>query len=164
MLLADASGDSQASSPYTPTPKPRQSFLSPGSVTLSPDTAVSSQFDNNATEDHYERVLGPLALRRLNVEATRSAIEMSKSKEGQAETYHQEYIASTRYRNDLPPPEMPPKLLEIPHEGLERLLTPGYTSNMARREEPNVDVDAEGGMPIDLVGIPGLHLGDESGK
>lgn len=33
---------------------------------------------------------------------------------------------------------------------------------MARREEPGIDVDAEGGMPIDLVGIPGLHLGDES--
>lgn len=90
---------------------------------------------------------------------------MSKSREGQSgETFHQEYIASLRYRNDLPPPEMPPKLLEIPHEGLARFCTPGYAANLARREEPNIDVDAEGGMPIDLVGIPGLHLGDESGK
>lgn len=90
---------------------------------------------------------------------------MSKSKSGGSSGgYHQEYIASTRYRNDLPPPDMPPKFLEIPHEGLERFLTPGFTSNLARREEPNIDVDAEGGMPIDLVGIPGLHLGDESGK
>lgn len=89
---------------------------------------------------------------------------MSKAKDGHSgESYHQEYIASLRYRNDLPPPEMPPKFLEIPHEGLERFLTPGFASNMARREEPNIDVDAEGGMPIDLVGIPGLHLGDESG-
>lgn len=88
---------------------------------------------------------------------------MSKPKDGSGESYHQEYIASLRYRNDLPPPEMPPKFLEIPHEGLERFLTPGFASNMARREEPNIDVDAEGGMPIDLVGIPGLHLGDESG-
>ncbi|KAK2785289.1 hypothetical protein FQN52_008485 [Onygenales sp. PD_12] len=88
---------------------------------------------------------------------------MSKTKDGHSgESYHQEYIASLRYRNDLPPPEMPPKFLEIPHEGLERFLTPGFASNMARREEPNIDVDAEGGMPIDLVGIPGLHLGDES--
>ncbi|PGG99619.1 hypothetical protein AJ79_08479 [Helicocarpus griseus UAMH5409] len=88
---------------------------------------------------------------------------MSKSKDGHSgESYHQEYIASLRYRNDLPPPEMPPKFLEIPHEGLDRFLTPGFASNMARREEPNIDVDAEGGMPIDLVGIPGLHLGDES--
>lgn len=90
---------------------------------------------------------------------------MSKSREGHSgETFHQEYIASLRYRNDLPPPEMPPKLLDIPHEGLARFLTPGYAANLARREEPNIDVDAEGGMPIDLVGIPGLHLGDESGK
>lgn len=59
---------------------------------------------------------------------------------------------------------MPPKFLDIPHEGLERFLTPGFASNLGRREEPNIDVDAEGGMPIDLVGIPGLHLGDESGK
>jgi RNA polymerase II-associated factor 1 len=82
---------------------------------------------------------------------------MSKSKDGQSSgSFHQDYIASLRYRNDLPPPDMP-------HEGLSRFLTPGFASNLARREEPNIDVDAEGGMPIDLVGIPGLHLGDESG-
>ena len=89
---------------------------------------------------------------------------MSKSREARPpEGYHQEYIASLRYRNDLPPPEMPPKFLEIPHEGLERFLAPGFASNLARREDPNIDVDAEGGMSLDLVGIPGLHLGDESG-
>ncbi|QMW42063.1 hypothetical protein G4B11_005387 [Aspergillus flavus] len=88
---------------------------------------------------------------------------MSKNKDGSSSGgFHQEYIASLRYRNDLPPPDMPPKFLDIPHDGLERFLTPGFASNLARREEPNIDVDAEGGMPIDLVGIPGLHLGDES--
>lgn len=88
----------------------------------------------------------------------------SKSKEGQSSgSFHQDYIASLRYRNDLPPPDMPPKLLDIPHEGLGRFLTPGFASNLARREVPNIDVDAEGGMPIDLVGLPGLHLGDDSG-
>ncbi|KAJ5105615.1 hypothetical protein NUU61_002962 [Penicillium alfredii] len=87
----------------------------------------------------------------------------SRSKEGQSSgTFHQDYIASLRYRNDLPPPDMPPKFLDIPHAGLSRFLTPGFASNLARREEPNIDVDAEGGMPIDLVGLPGLHLGDES--
>jgi RNA polymerase II-associated factor 1 len=90
---------------------------------------------------------------------------MSKSKDsGSSGSFHQEYIASLRYRNDLPPPDMPPKFLDIPHEGLQRFLTPGFASNLARREEPNIDVDAEGGMPIDLVGSPGRHLGDESGK
>ncbi|KAJ5525814.1 hypothetical protein N7494_012464 [Penicillium frequentans] len=87
----------------------------------------------------------------------------SKMKEEQPSgSFHQDYIASLRYRNDLPPPDMPPKFLDIPHEGLSRFLTPGFASNLARREEPNIDVDAEGGMPIDMVGIPGLHLGDES--
>jgi hypothetical protein len=90
--------------------------------------------------------------------------DMSKSKDSNSSGgFHQEYIASLRYRNDLPPPDMPPKFLDIPHEGLERFLTPGFASNLGRREELNIDVDAEGGMPIDLVGIPGLHLGDESG-
>lgn len=89
---------------------------------------------------------------------------MSKSKESRsAESYHQDYIASLRYRNDLPPPDMPPKFLDIPHEGLSRFIKAPFASNLTRREEPNIDVDAEGGMPIDLIGIPGLHLGDESG-
>lgn len=89
---------------------------------------------------------------------------MSKSKSAApAGGYHQEYIASLRYRNDLPVPEMPPKFLEVPHDGLEHFLSPGFAANMVRREEPNIDVDAEGGMAIDLVGLPGLHLGDESG-
>lgn len=88
----------------------------------------------------------------------------AKTKEGHSDGgFHQEYIASLRYRNDLPPPEMPPKFLEISHEGIDRFLTPGFASNMMRREEPNIEVDAEGGMHIDPVGIPGLHLGDESG-
>ncbi|KAJ5484003.1 hypothetical protein N7539_005799 [Penicillium diatomitis] len=87
----------------------------------------------------------------------------SKSREDKSSGgFHQDYIASLRYRNDLPPPHMPPKLLDIPHDGLHRFITPEFAFNLARREEPNVDVDAEGGMPIDLVGVPGLHLGDES--
>ncbi|KAI5290583.1 hypothetical protein KEM54_001115 [Ascosphaera aggregata] len=87
----------------------------------------------------------------------------AKAKDGHSDGgFHQEYIASLRYRNDLPPPEMPPNFLEIPHEGIERFLTPGFASSMMRREELNIDVDAEGGMSIDPVGIPGLHLGDES--
>ncbi|KAI5300274.1 hypothetical protein KEM56_002579 [Ascosphaera pollenicola] len=87
----------------------------------------------------------------------------AKAKDGHSDGgFHQEYIASLRYRNELPPPEMPPKFLDISHEGIDRLLTPGFASNMMRREEPSIEVDAEGGMHIDPVGIPGLHLGDES--
>ncbi|KAE8339922.1 hypothetical protein BDV24DRAFT_152325 [Aspergillus arachidicola] len=106
----------------------------------------------------------PLCIETQALETADSgSSNMSKTKDGSSSGgFHQEYIASLRYRNDLPPPDMPPKFLDIPHDGLERFLTPGFASNLARREEPNIDVDAEGGMPIDLVGIPGLHLGDES--
>ncbi|KAJ6013854.1 hypothetical protein N7540_008445 [Penicillium herquei] len=93
------------------------------------------------------------------------ALNQKKESQSQASGsggFHQEYLASTRFRNDLPPPDMPPKHLDIPHEGLGRFLTPGFASGLARREEPNIDVDSLGGMAIDLVGLPGLHLGDES--
>ncbi|KKK26473.1 hypothetical protein ARAM_000254 [Aspergillus rambellii] len=107
--------------------------------------------------------ISPIALPAQSGGSEQPEADMSKSKDSSSSGgFHQEYIASLRYRNDLPPPDMPPKFLDIPHEGLERFLTPGFASNLARREEPNIDVDAEGGMPIDLVGIPGLHLGDES--
>ncbi|KKY27204.1 putative paf1 was identified by affinity chromatography [Phaeomoniella chlamydospora] len=76
--------------------------------------------------------------------------------------YKQDMVVSTRYRNDLPPPPMPPKLLNIDTGGIEQYLTPGFAAAMSRREEPNIEPDAEGGMPIDMIGIPGYFLGDES--
>jgi hypothetical protein len=45
-------------------------------------------------------------------------------------------------------------------------VTPEYRQGQLAfhlRHRLHIEVDAEGGMPIDLVGIPGLHLGDESG-
>lgn len=78
--------------------------------------------------------------------------------------FRQDLLVSIRYRNDLPPPPMPPKLLNIEDGGLSQYLTTGFASAMARREEPNIEVDAEGGMPIDMIGIPGYFLGDESGR
>lgn len=77
--------------------------------------------------------------------------------------FKQDMVVSTRYRNDLPPPPMPPKLLDIDNGGLAQYLTTSFASGLARREEPNIEVDAEGGMPIDMIGIPGYFLGDESG-
>lgn len=81
---------------------------------------------------------------------------------GDAKGFKQDMVVSIRYRNDLPPPPMPPKLLDIDTGGLAQYLTTGYASGLAKREEPNIDVDAEGGMPIDMVGVPGYFLGDES--
>jgi RNA polymerase II-associated factor 1 len=82
---------------------------------------------------------------------------------GDPKGFKQDMVVSIRYRNDLPPPPMPPKFLEIDNGGLAQYLTTSFASAMARREEPNIEVDAEGGMPIDMIGIPGYFLGDESG-
>ncbi|KAK4943021.1 hypothetical protein LTR10_017406 [Elasticomyces elasticus] len=79
-----------------------------------------------------------------------------------AKGFKQDMVVSIRYRNDLPPPPMPPKFLDIDTGGLAQYLTTGYASGLAKREEPNIEVDAEGGMPIDMVGVPGYFLGDES--
>ncbi|EXJ69061.1 uncharacterized protein A1O5_07996 [Cladophialophora psammophila CBS 110553] len=76
--------------------------------------------------------------------------------------FKQDMVVSIRYRNDLPPPPMSPKFLDIDTGGLAQYLTTSYASGLAKREEPNIEVDAEGGMPIDMIGVPGYFLGDES--
>ncbi|KJX97927.1 RNA polymerase ii-associated like protein [Zymoseptoria brevis] len=77
---------------------------------------------------------------------------------------HQDYIARIRYSNALPPPPHPPKLLEIPGTGLSggQYTSAAYASRLAREQPLSVEVDAELGMPIDLVGIPGVFEGDDS--
>jgi RNA polymerase II-associated factor 1 len=81
-------------------------------------------------------------------------------------TYHQDYIARIRYSNALPPPPCPPKLLDIPNTGLAsgQYTSAGFASRLAREQPLNIEADAELGMPIDLVGIPGVFDGDESGE
>jgi RNA polymerase II-associated factor 1 len=78
---------------------------------------------------------------------------------------HQDYIARIRYLNTLPPPPCPPKLLDIPNTGLSsgQYTSAGYASRLAREQPLNIEADAELGMPIDLVGIPKVFDGDESG-
>lgn len=78
--------------------------------------------------------------------------------------YHQDYIARIRYENTLPPPPGAPKLLNIPTEGLNYYTSAAFASRMARQQPLNIEADAELGMPIDLVGMPGIFDGDESGK
>ncbi|KAF6843752.1 RNA polymerase II-associated protein 1-like protein [Colletotrichum musicola] len=77
---------------------------------------------------------------------------------------HQDFIARIRYSNALPPPPNPPKLLDIPNTGLAsgQYTTPGFASRLAREQPLNIEVDAELGMPLDLVGMPGIFDGDES--
>lgn len=76
---------------------------------------------------------------------------------------HQDFIARIRYSNALPPPPNPPKLLDIPNTGLAsgQYTTPGFASRLAREQPLNIEADAELGMPLDLVGMPGVFDGDE---
>lgn len=76
---------------------------------------------------------------------------------------HQDYIARIRYSNALPPPPNPPKLLNIPSPGLSsgQYTNPAFASRLAREQPLNIEVDAELGMPLDLVGMPGVFDGNE---
>ncbi|KAL8835537.1 MAG: hypothetical protein Q9170_003270 [Blastenia crenularia] len=76
--------------------------------------------------------------------------------------YHQDYICRIRYENNLPPPPGSVKLLDIPIDGLDYYASPGFASRLHRSQPINIEVDAELGMPIDLVGMPGVFDGDES--
>ena len=78
--------------------------------------------------------------------------------------YHQDYIARIRYENPLPPPPGAPKLLNIPTEGLNYYCSAAFSSRLVRQQPLNIEADAELGMPIDLVGMPGIFDGDESCK
>nr|POE78670.1 rna polymerase ii-associated protein 1 like [Quercus suber] len=83
---------------------------------------------------------------------------------GQRAVVHQDYIARIRYSNALPPPPNPPKLLDIPGPGLTtgHYTSAGYAARLAREQPLNIEADAELGMPIDLIGIPGVFDGDDS--
>ncbi|KAK4033194.1 RNA polymerase II-associated protein 1 [Parachaetomium inaequale] len=88
----------------------------------------------------------------------------SQSRSGGERMIHQDYIARIRYSNTLPPPPNPPKLLDIPNTGLAsgQYTAPGFASRLAREQPLNIEADAELGMPLDLVGMPGVFDGDES--
>ncbi len=79
-------------------------------------------------------------------------------------SYHQDYIARIRYENTLPPPPGAPKLLNIPTAGMKHFTSAAFSSRLAREQPLNIEADAELGMPIDLVGMPGIFDGDESCK
>ena len=94
---------------------------------------------------------------------TTIAINMSSSSVRQPRGYTQDYIARIRYSNALPAPSMPPKLVDIPNPGLSQYLHPNFTARIVREQPINIEADAELGMPLDLVGLPGIFDGDESG-
>lgn len=61
---------------------------------------------------------------------------------------------------------MPPKLLDIPNTGLSsgQYTSASFSSRLAREQTLNTEADAELGMPIDLVGIPGVFDNNETGE
>ncbi|KAM0334377.1 hypothetical protein ACHAQA_001403 [Verticillium albo-atrum] len=77
---------------------------------------------------------------------------------------HQDFIARIRYSNALPPPPNPPKLLDIPNTGLTsgQYTNPSFASRLVREQPLNIEADAELGMPLDLIGMPGIFDGDET--
>ncbi|KAI1340594.1 RNA polymerase II-associated [Xylariaceae sp. FL0016] len=88
----------------------------------------------------------------------------SASRSAEQRSVHQDFVARIRYANTLPPPPNPPKLLDIPNVGLAsgQYTAPGFASRLAREQPLNIEADAELGMPLDLVGMPGIFDGDES--
>lgn len=81
----------------------------------------------------------------------------------QAQQAQQDFIAKIRYSNALPAPANPPKLLNIPNNALENYCEVDFTSRLAREYMNNVEADVEGGMPLDIWGLPGVFDNDETG-
>lgn len=53
----------------------------------------------------------------------------------------------------------------MPNTGLSdgQYTSAAFASRMAREQPLNIEADAELGMPINLIGLPGVFDGDESG-
>lgn len=123
-----------------------------------------------ALRPQHHEIVGPLSLDYLNsttyISSVRITIMATSRSSGPDRSIHQDYIARIRYSNTLPPPPNPPKLLNIPNTGLSsgQYTAPGFASRLAREQPLNIEADAELGMPLDLVGMPGVFDGDESCK
>ncbi|KAG4304893.1 hypothetical protein PORY_001568 [Pneumocystis oryctolagi] len=70
----------------------------------------------------------------------------------------QDYISYSRYRNQLPLPPFPPKILNIPIP-LNKYTETSYLSSLIQEEPVHMELDPELGMPLDLSIIPGVFEG-----
>lgn len=75
-------------------------------------------------------------------------------------TARQDYILRVRYRNTLPAPSFEPKLLKLERD-LNAFQAANYLSSLIHEQPPNMEIDAELGMPIDLSLVPSVFEGDE---
>ncbi|AMD19299.1 HBR398Wp [Eremothecium sinecaudum] len=73
-------------------------------------------------------------------------------------TRKKEYIAKVNYKNDLPPPPLPPKLLKYNYFDNEAVESPQLITSLYTKTNvtPLIQLDKELGMPIDLIQIPGV--------
>ena len=70
----------------------------------------------------------------------------------------QEYIAKIRYKNDLPAPLLPPKLLRFKNSPDEDADSPQLITSLYAKSNvtPLIKLDNDLSMPLDLTQIPGL--------
>ncbi|AGO12204.1 AaceriAEL157Wp [[Ashbya] aceris (nom. inval.)] len=70
----------------------------------------------------------------------------------------QDYIAKVSYRNSLPPPPLPPKLLKYRYPDNEAVESPQLITSLYTKTNvtPLIQLDKELGMPVDLLRIPGV--------
>lgn len=71
---------------------------------------------------------------------------------------NQEYIARIRYQNDLPPPLLPPKLLNYNVNAVEEVGSSSLLSNLYRKENIRnlLQINNDLGLEIDLVSQPDI--------
>ncbi|CCK69284.1 Paf1p KNAG_0C01700 [Huiozyma naganishii CBS 8797] len=70
----------------------------------------------------------------------------------------QEYIGKVNYNNRLPAPLIPPKLLRYVDDDREGVDSPQLITSLYTKTNvtPLVEVNRDLGMPLDLMGLPGL--------
>lgn len=137
-------------------------------ILATPDRCDNSQFNELAPpadliSSSSVPAPAPAPLEETN-KKEKTEDDMASTSARPERAYHQDYIARVRYDNALPPPHGPPKLLDIPIDGMAHFTSPAFASRIAKSQPLNIEPDAELGMPIDLVGMPGIFDGDESCK
>ncbi|CCD23518.1 Paf1p NDAI_0B04840 [Naumovozyma dairenensis CBS 421] len=70
----------------------------------------------------------------------------------------QEYIAKIKYQNNLPPPLLPPKLLNYPEDPIGNVDSPQLLTSLYTKTNvtPLINLNDDLGMPLDLIQIPNL--------
>ncbi len=125
---------------------------------------ASSTVTSTTTAAPAGRSVNTNDVNTANTSSTSAAAGTSERGANGERLIQQDFIARIRFTNALPPPPTPPKLLDMPDASLAsgQYTNPGFAWRLARDQPVNIEIDAELGMPLDLVGMPGIFDGDES--